>query len=195
MKDLHDPIFHEADVFMQRMDSSNLHRNSLVAGFLRALEFYDGILFLITNRVGAFDYGRRMLISPAGRFISRIHVQLFCNEFSGDERQQVWSLFMQKLTKDRGRYIRITMDAKDYINGQAVRAVRWNGREIRNAFQTAVSLAEYKDQRDEEGRIKLTDEHLRAVVHTSQDFKDYLKDLHKADEDKRALRRYERLDT
>lgn len=41
----------------------------------------------------------------------------------------------------------------------------------------------------------LTDDHLRAVVELSKDFKDYLKDLHKADEDKRALKRYERLDT
>lgn len=63
------------------------------------------------------------------------------------------------------------------------------------AFQTAVSLAEYEDDRDEEGKIMLTDEHLRAVVELSKDFKDYLKNLHKADEDKRALRRYERLDT
>lgn len=63
------------------------------------------------------------------------------------------------------------------------------------AFQTAVSLAEYEDERDEEGKIKLTDEHLRAVVELSKDFKAYLRDLHKADEDKRALKRYERLDT
>lgn len=63
------------------------------------------------------------------------------------------------------------------------------------AFQTAVSLAEYEDTKDEEGKIMLTDEHLRAVVELSKDFKKYLKELHRADEDKRALRRFERLDT
>lgn len=40
--------------------------------------------------------------------------------------------FMQKLTKDRGKFMRISMDAKDYIRGNEVRSVKWNGREIRN---------------------------------------------------------------
>ncbi|KAG6354620.1 hypothetical protein INS49_004638 [Diaporthe citri] len=178
-------LIDEADVFMERRGPADLERNSLVAGFLRALEFYDGILFLTTNRIGAFD----------DAFISRIHVQLFYPDFTDDERQQVWMTFMQKLTKDRGKFMRISMDAKDYIRGNEVRSVKWNGREIRNAFQTAVSLAEYEDERDEEGKILLTDEHLRSVVELSRDFKDYLSKLHKGDEEKRALRRYERLDT
>lgn len=54
------------------------------------------------------------------------------------------------------------------------------------AFQTAVSLAEYADERDEDNKIKLTDEHLREVMELSKDFKEYLKKLHKADEEKRA---------
>lgn len=58
-----------------------------------------------------------------------------------------------------------------------------------------MSLAEYEDARDEEGKILLTDDHLRSVVELSRDFKDYLSKLHKGDEEKRALRRYERLDT
>ncbi|KAI7779314.1 Protein MSP1 [Diaporthe eres] len=178
-------LIDEADVFMERRGPADLERNSLVAGFLRALEFYDGILFLTTNRIGAFD----------DAFISRIHVQLFYPDFTDDERQQVWMTFMQKLTKDRGKFMRISMDAKDYIRGNEVRSVKWNGREIRNAFQTAVSLAEYEDERDEEGKILLTDEHLRSVVELSRDFKEYLSKLHKGDEEKRALRRYERLDT
>lgn len=62
------------------------------------------------------------------------------------------------------------------------------------AFQTAVSLAEYEDERDEEGKILLTDEHLRSVVGLSKDFKTYLDELHRADESKRAQKRFERLD-
>lgn len=65
-------LIDEADVFMERRGPADMERNSLVAGlcsvssfyctkadwgpgFLRALEFYDGILFLTTNRIGAFD--------------------------------------------------------------------------------------------------------------------------------------------
>jgi acetyl-CoA carboxylase alpha subunit len=39
----------------------------------------------------------------------------------------------------------------------------------------------------------VTDEHLRAVVELSKDFKDYLNELHTVDEDKRAEQRFERI--
>lgn len=61
------------------------------------------------------------------------------------------------------------------------------------AFQTAVALAEYEATKDEEGKILLTDKHLKSVVEMSRDFKEYLNELHKGDEGKRAERRYERL--
>ncbi|KAI0802934.1 P-loop containing nucleoside triphosphate hydrolase protein [Xylaria sp. FL0064] len=166
-------LIDEADVFMERRSTADLIRNSLVAGFLRALEFYDGILFLTTNRVGSFD----------DAFISRVH------------RQQVWGTFMEKLEKERGDHMRLNIDAKEYIRGSDMRALAWNGREIRNAFQTAVSLAEYDAKKGEDGRIMITDEHLRAVVELSRDFKAYLNELHKGDEAKRAERKYERLDS
>ena len=62
------------------------------------------------------------------------------------------------------------------------------------AFQTAVALAEYEAQKDDEGRIMLTDDHLKAVVEMSSAFKRYLKALHKKDESGRAALRQERLD-
>jgi hypothetical protein len=63
------------------------------------------------------------------------------------------------------------------------------------AFQTAVALAEYDAVKDDEGRIVVTDNHLRAVVELSKDFQDYLDRLHKGDESKRAERKGERLDS
>ncbi|KAF5500539.1 Lon protease [Colletotrichum siamense] len=178
-------LIDEADVFMERRTTSDLTRNSLVAGFLRALEFYDGILFLTTNRVGSFD----------DAFISRIHIQLYYPDFSDDERQRVWRTFIDKLGRERGETIRLTMDAKEYIESTRMQALKWNGREIRNAFQTAVALAEYEADKDSEGRIKVKDDHLKAVVDLSKDFKSYLKDLHRKDEGKRAEHRHERLDS
>ncbi|KAI1502348.1 P-loop containing nucleoside triphosphate hydrolase protein [Biscogniauxia marginata] len=178
-------LIDEADVFMERRSTADLVRNSLVAGFLRALEFYDGILFLTTNRVGSFD----------DAFISRVHLQLYYPDFDDDQRRQVWQTFMDKLAKERGDYMRLNVDAKDYIRGAEMRALKWNGREIRNAFQTAVSLAEYDAEKGEDGKIIITDEHLRAVVELSRDFKNYLNELHKGDEAKRAERKYERLDS
>jgi len=169
-------LIDEADVFMERRSSSDLNRNCLVAGFLRALEFYDGILFLTTNRVGTFD----------DAFISRIHVKLYYPDFTDEERQRVWQTFIDKLMKDRGRSIRVSIDAKDFIKGKQMRDMKWNGREIRNAFQTAVALAEYDAETDEEGKILLKDTHLSSIIDMSKDFKEYLDDMHGADEDKRA---------
>lgn len=42
--------------------------------------------------------------------------------------------FVNKFTKDRGKYMRVSMDAKDYIKGKEVQAIKWNGREIRNGM-------------------------------------------------------------
>jgi ATP-dependent 26S proteasome regulatory subunit len=86
------------------------------------MEFYDGILFLTTNRVGSFD----------DAFISRVHLQLYYPDFDDEQRRQVWKTFTDKLAKERGDYMRLTMDAKDYIRGAELKALEWNGREIRN---------------------------------------------------------------
>jgi len=94
-------------------------------GFLRALEFYDGILFLTTNRVGAFD----------DAFISRIHVQLYYPDFNDDQRQKIWQFFINKLIEERGSSIRVSIDAKDFIKGREVKEVKWNAREIRNGTE------------------------------------------------------------
>lgn len=95
---------------------------SMMLGFLRALEFYDGILFLTTNRVGSFD----------DAFISRIHVQLYYPDFTDDERQRVWKTFIDKLSRERGDTMRLTIDAKEYIQSTKKHGINWNGREIRN---------------------------------------------------------------
>lgn len=101
---------------------ADLQSNNL-EGFLRALEFYEGILFLTTNRVGAFD----------DAFISRVHIKLYYPDFSETERQRVWDTFVKKLAKERGDYMRVTIGAQEYIReGRQLREVSYNGREIRN---------------------------------------------------------------
>ncbi|KAI1854569.1 hypothetical protein JX265_007560 [Neoarthrinium moseri] len=197
-------LIDEADVFMEQRTSENLIRNTLVAGnpnmipisepgvaltiiypaFLRALEYYNGILFLTTNRVGIFD----------DAFISRVHLQLYYSDFDDNQRQKIWKTFMDRLDHERRSSIRLTIAAKEYIESAKVKAVKWNGREIRNAFQTAVALAEYDGEKDEDGRIRVTDAHFKPILEMSQSFKNYLEELHVGDEAKRAERTYARLD-
>lgn len=69
--------------------------------------------------------------------MSRIHVQLRYPDFTDDDRKRVWRTFVNKLKKERGDTMRLTMDAKDYINGKEMRKLEWNGREIRNGTQAS----------------------------------------------------------
>ena len=59
-------LLDEADVFMEARTAQDIHRNALVSIFLRVLEYFQGILFLTTNRVSTFD----------DAFQSRIHIAL-----------------------------------------------------------------------------------------------------------------------
>ena len=174
------------------------------------MENRQSILFLTTNRVGAFE----------DAFISRIHISLYYPDFSEDDRKKVWRNFFDKLIKDRGDIIRIPIDTKDYTNSAEVKALRWNGREIRNgkdatslsrnwkvdaepltsscsylAFETAVALADYEGAKNEEGKILLKETHIMQIVRMSKEFKTYLHDLHQGDESKRAERQRIRFDT
>ncbi|KAK1986902.1 hypothetical protein LZ30DRAFT_704174 [Colletotrichum cereale] len=115
-------LIDEADIYMERREIQDLERNHLVAGFLRALEYYKGILFLTTNRVGTFDEA----------FISRIHIQIYYPPFREEERHKVWNSFFEKLEEDRETTMRIMQSTKDYIQSEDLRNLEWNGREIRN---------------------------------------------------------------
>lgn len=44
-------LLDEADVFLEKRNLQDVHRNALVSIFLRQLEYFQGILFLTTNRV------------------------------------------------------------------------------------------------------------------------------------------------
>lgn len=57
-------LLDEADVFLEKRNIADIHRNALVSIFLRQLEYFQGILFLTTNRVEvSFDD----LVNVSGR--------------------------------------------------------------------------------------------------------------------------------
>ncbi|KAH8658138.1 P-loop containing nucleoside triphosphate hydrolase protein [Xylariales sp. PMI_506] len=161
-------LIDEADIYMEHRAVQDVKRNHLVAGFLRALEYFRGILFLTTNRVGHFDEA----------FVSRIHVQIYYPEFGNEQRSLVWNRFFEKLEEDRETTMRIHQAAKDYIESEELMALKWNGRQIRNSFQVAVALAEAQGHKDESGRIVIKRDHIKATVQMSKEFKDYLEKVH-----------------
>ncbi|KAK8097681.1 uncharacterized protein PG998_013167 [Apiospora kogelbergensis] len=176
-------LLDEADVFLERRATSDLHRNSLVTVFLRAMEYYRGILFLTTNRVGHFD----------DAFISRIHVVLRYDNLTNEDRETIWTQFFEKLKKERGKFIEISREAKKYVlKDPEMTSIPWNGREIRNTFQTAVALAEYRfvhREYQEDGEKACLDwEDFENVCRMTGAFKGYLQSVHHGDDEAQRAR-------
>lgn len=95
------------------------------------MEYYRGILFLTTNRVGHFD----------DAFVSRIHVVIHYNTLSTSDRELIWNQFFTKLKAERSKEITISNDAKKYVlNNKEMTSIPWNGREIRNGRSSPVLL-------------------------------------------------------
>ncbi|KAI1868453.1 uncharacterized protein JN550_006369 [Neoarthrinium moseri] len=158
-------LLDEADVYLEARQASDIARNGLVSIFLRALEYYRGVLFLTTNRVRAFD----------SAFTSRIHVALHYRPLTDADRERVWLSGFARLERDAGGAVRVSAALRDYAYGAPdVRRLRWNGREIRNALQTAVAMAETEALEDGLDTVTVTDKHLRAVVKMSRGFKEFL---------------------
>ncbi|KAI3016352.1 hypothetical protein CBS147353_10146 [Aspergillus niger] len=153
-------LIDEADVYLERRQITDLKRNSLVSVFLRCIEYYRGILFLTTNRVGHFD----------DAFISRIHVVIRYDNLSEENRRTIWEQFFDKLADERHDFV-VTRRAKSYVlEDEVISKMQWNGREIRNDDGPTL------DQRDFE-----------QVCNMTRDFKQYLTTVHGVDEEDRAF--------
>ncbi|KAL8857165.1 MAG: hypothetical protein Q9178_006220 [Gyalolechia marmorata] len=170
-------LLDEADVFLAKRERDGIERNALVTVFLRALEYYAGVLFLTTNRISVFDEA----------FISRIHMSLYFPDLDQDSTFKVWAMNLARL-QDSGRKIFVDKEPiQEFTRNHWKEGHRWNGRQIRNAFQTAIALAEY-DFHERCGRCATTGEpppfmpvleakHFKAVAETSAQFHDYLTEI------------------
>jgi SpoVK/Ycf46/Vps4 family AAA+-type ATPase len=112
--------------------------------FLRVLDYYTGILFLTTNRSGALDEA----------FKSRIHYKIYYPPLTKDQTLDIWKLNIKRLRHineqaEEKRPLEIFDShvlkfAENQFDGSKSRGTgQWNGRQIRNAFQVARSLAYY----------------------------------------------------
>jgi hypothetical protein len=159
-------LLDEADVYLEERRTRDLQRNGLVSIFLRALEYYKGVLFLTTNRVAAFD----------SAFTSRIHVALYYRKLSDEDRMRVWMNNFERLERDSGGKCFVPQSARQFAyESEEIKELKWNGREIRNGLQTAVALAETEALEDGVETVTLADKHLRAVAKMSKGFKDFLR--------------------
>lgn len=120
-------LIDECDVFLEARSEHDLERNQMVSIFLRTLEYYEGILFMTTNRVDNID----------AAFESRIHVSIPYPDLDDVARRHIWANFLK--TSARGN----DLSGKD-LDELAI--VPLNGRQIKNALKTAQLLALRKKQ-------------------------------------------------
>jgi SpoVK/Ycf46/Vps4 family AAA+-type ATPase len=155
-------LLDEADIFLQVRDYKDVKRNALVSVFLRELEYFDGILFLTTNRIGSIDEA----------FRSRIHVTLGLPILDQDSRREIWKIFIKDLS---GRHRDSRKDLLRHVNEKLSKSAL-NGRQIRNCVRTAIALA------DKEGEA-ISTRHLDEVVKLGEEFAEYMKQLQKMDQE------------
>ncbi|KAF4501782.1 TOB3 (member of AAA-ATPase family) [Fusarium agapanthi] len=155
-------LLDEAEVFLEQRTLQDLKRNALVSVFLRALEYYEGILILTTNRVGTFDEA----------FKSRIQLALRYEKLKDHQRLQIWKNFLVRL-KSLGEEESIDFDEIElYLEELAKYPM--NGRQIRNSITTGRQLAKYK-------RKKMTFAHLKRAIDVADKFDRYLADVQEGD--------------
>ena len=120
--------------------------------FLRVLEYYEGILFLTTNRLTTFD----------SAFRSRIHLALKYSALNQDTRKELWKLFIAKTSKG-------VLETWSESDLDELSKVNINGRQIKNTVRTANTLAKST-------KASLSMEHLEVVLETIRDFEEDLND-------------------
>jgi len=119
-------LLDEADVFLAKRTSDDMERNAFVSVFLRLLEYYEGILFLTTNRIEEFD--------PA--FQSRLRLRLGYDQLNAAKRTKLWRNML--------RGVEDCKDWSDEAYAKLGEEFNINGREVNNLLQTARSLCSYK---------------------------------------------------
>ncbi|KAJ3350952.1 hypothetical protein GGF32_004586 [Allomyces javanicus] len=142
-------LLDEADVFMERRSTHEMHRNACVSVFLRLLERYQGILFLTTNRVGTFDEA----------FHSRVSLALRFADMDARARQTVWAQALDRLAAHDTHAV----GWRDRIDVAKLAQIPFNGRRINGIVRTAHALA----LRD---KVPVDDAHIDVVIQRLRTF-------------------------
>lgn len=120
-------LLDEADVFLEKRTIHDIHRNALVSIFLRLLEYFQGILFLTTNRVETFD----------DAFQSRIHVALRYGDLTSKAKRSIWKMFLERVRAIEGvRIASFSEEDYDMLSRHTL-----NGRQVCFAFRFSLFLA------------------------------------------------------
>ncbi|KAK4150766.1 hypothetical protein C8A00DRAFT_45912 [Chaetomidium leptoderma] len=147
-------LLDEADVFLEKRNMHDIHRNALVSIFLRQLEYFQGILFLTTNRVETFD----------DAFQSRIHIALRYDNLDHRAKKTIFKIFIERV-RVLEKIGLMPFSEEDYTT---LARHELNGRQIKNTVRTAQALAVNKGE-------PLSMSHIRQVLDVQTNFERDLK--------------------
>ncbi|KAK5658069.1 hypothetical protein OQA88_2625 [Cercophora sp. LCS_1] len=187
-------LMDEVDTFFSQRSKGDgaMAKNALVSVFLRILDYYSGILFMTTNRVGALDEA----------FRSRIHYNILYPALNKTQTMEIWQMNLERLRKIDEEHQRVAGRKAMVINEEEILrfaednyantprgGAQWNGRQIRNAFQVVRALA-YADAATEAERIRQRDpradvpppklgaEQFRVIETLTGHFEEYTREVH-----------------
>ena len=120
--------------------------------FLRTLEYYQGLLFLTTNRIGVFDKA----------FKSRIHLAIHYPALDAPKRKELWRFFLGRIGDGTALRLLDQANLLDAIIDEPI-----NGRQIKNVVRTAHALATSQGKIVSLGELHIA---LRAMKRFDADF-------------------------
>lgn len=120
-------LLDESDIFLEARMTNDIERNGIVCVFLRCLEYYEGILFLTTNRPTNID--------PA--FLSRIDLMLKYPDLDQPKRRQIWCNLLDQMAPSH------VLSAEDiqHLSGREI-----SGRQIKNILKMSQLMALRKEE-------------------------------------------------
>ncbi|KAL8742133.1 MAG: hypothetical protein Q9184_008300, partial [Pyrenodesmia sp. 2 TL-2023] len=115
---------------------------------LRALEYFKGILMMTTNRVMTFDVA----------MLSRCHYAVNFKSLTHKQEQNIWNGYVEQLNAQNSTgKNNIAAWVNDITKRTKNQGTRLSGREIRNVFTTAQTLAQAEPDK------KIQKKHLERV--------------------------------
>lgn len=118
-------LIDEADVFLEKRSASKMDQNFYVSVFLRLLEYYNGVLFLTSNRGDDIDEA----------FLSRVTIPIFYENLDSAQRYNIWSKLLETNN--------INLSEKDR---KEIAEVPLNGRQIKNIAKLAIWMSASKNK-------------------------------------------------
>ena len=188
-------LIDEAETFLTRRVGGDYKRNSIVTAFLRALEYYSGMIFLTTNEPGRID----------SAVSSRIHLAIEYQKLKKDKRRLIWLAHIRQMQKQQNApswpkevpKVQIDEMTQTFITSESgiedIENLNMSGRDIRNAFQTAVKLARFDsdrkarlEDREPDKVIMMEPEHFKKAMQTKFNLRKVMKSIHGLTEEQMA---------